>query len=42
MVDGYEGGMGLRVENSSISAWADWAEAYFHCKLPPKILSSLR
>jgi hypothetical protein len=42
MVDGYEGGMGLREANSSISAWADWAEAYFHCKLPPKILSSLR
>ena len=31
MVDFYEGGIGLREANKSVSAWADWAEAYFHC-----------
>eukprot|EP01050_Picozoa_sp_SAG11_P011369 SAG11_NODE_1200_length_5538_cov_8.582460_4_plen_155_part_00 len=33
MVDFYEGGEGLREANDSVSAWADWAEAYFHCEL---------
>ena len=28
IVDFYEGAEGLRSRNRSISAWADWAEAY--------------
>ena len=32
IVDFYEGAEGLRSRNRSISAWADWAEAYFHCE----------
>jgi hypothetical protein len=32
IVDYYEGAAGLRSRNRSISAWADWSEAYFHCE----------